>query len=147
MDKKLRLRFTTAFAGEMKKAFPEYVAVKLKSIYVWPGESLWRKDTEDCSYFIVLSPHPKGEKDEMTVELGWSRRKRFPELMQRPSIVTKEGVSTAAERDEGSVRIGNLCANAFDWTQVKDATIQDIVSFFILKLEQEGLPFLCRIGN
>ncbi|MES2040378.1 MAG: hypothetical protein V4495_21370 [Pseudomonadota bacterium] len=142
MEKKLRLKMIAAFSAEMEKAFPEFLPVKIKSMYIWPGESVWERTTESSSSFIVLSPDPKGQRDEMTIELGWSRFKRFPELMQRPSITTTESISTANNLNEGSVRIGSLCEDGVDWVHINEETISETASIFILKLRQHGMPFL-----
>jgi hypothetical protein len=145
MEKKLRLKFTAAFAQRMTVALPEFTPTEVKSAYVWPGESLWRRNDAECSCFIVLSPEPKGQRDEMNVELAWSRFKRFPELTQRPSLVTHNMISDAASKSEGSVRIGRLCGEEFDWIPVRAETISDVAEFLVTKLSQHGVPFLDRI--
>lgn len=144
MQKNLKAKVAALFAEEMKMAFPDFVQVKMKSMYIWPGEVLWRKDADDCSYFIVLSPETKG-RDEVTVELGWSRLKRFPELMQRPALVTAEAIANAERKDEGTVRLGRLAADQWDWMPVNDELVPAVVAFFMEKLRQDGIPFLRRM--
>src|ERR1700752_1679746 len=105
MDKKLRLKFTNAFSKHMASLLPEFAIVKIKSMYVWPAESVWRKDTDEASYFVVLTPEPKGQSDKMTIELGWSRLKRFPELTRRPWLPTSDDIESH-KLEEGTIRLG-----------------------------------------
>lgn len=144
MQKHLRAKAVALLSEQMTKAFPDFIQVKMKSVYIWPGEVLWRKDAEDCSYFVVLSPEAKG-RDEVTVELAWSRLKRFPELMQRPALVTADAIANAEEKDEGTVRLGMLAREHWGWVPVNDESISDVVAFFMAKLRKDGIPFLSRI--
>jgi hypothetical protein len=145
MEKKLRIKLATAFRVEMEKNFPEFASIKMKSMYIFPGEFIWKRDTDACSYFIILSPDPRGQRDEANIELGWSRHKRFPELPQRPSLVTAKSISNAGDKDEGTVRIGSLSGGQYDWTPVRDETIFDVVAFFVCELQRNGMAFFNRI--
>ncbi|BBB68304.1 hypothetical protein UNDYM_4051 [Undibacterium sp. YM2] len=70
---------------------------------------------------------------------------RSDKLMQRPSIVTAGSISTASNLDEGVVRIGNLCEDDVDDVQIDEETISEITAALILKLRQNGMPFLDRL--
>lgn len=145
MERKLRLNLVSKFESGLRELLPDFSSEKIQSIYIWPGETVWRSDAENCSYFIVLSSQPKGYRDEINIELGWSRFKRFPELMQRPSIVASENIDDEAARQEGTVRLGSLCEPLFDWLPVCSENIQEVVDFLLLNLKEEGVPFLTRI--
>ncbi|MFP5391845.1 MAG: hypothetical protein ACLGI6_09910 [Gammaproteobacteria bacterium] len=147
MDRKIRIKAVNMFGLEMGKFFPEFRPVKIKSMYLGPGTSVWQKDSTDCSYFVMFCPEPKGQQDLVTVELGWSRLKRFPELMQIPSIAFPKDVPSAHKREEGIVRIGTLCDAEFGWVPVKDETIASVVEFLIEKLQRIGIPFLNGLAN
>ena len=142
MDKKLRLKIVKELDTKITQAAPEFVQTKIKSMYVWPAETVWQKSTEICCYFLILTPELKRGEDKVTLELAWSRLKRFPELMQRPWLVTKEDLLTAHELQEGSVRIHALCDREFDWLPVSTDSVAEAIDFVMTKLMEKGFPFL-----
>ncbi|BBB62345.1 hypothetical protein UNDKW_4072 [Undibacterium sp. KW1] len=73
---------------------------------------------------------------------GWSSSDK---LMQRPSIVTAGIISNANNLDEGFVWIGSLCEDGVDGVHIDEETISETTSAFILKLRQNGMPFLDRV--
>jgi len=85
------------FATKMKLQFPQFEDVKVKSMYLWPGDRAycWRaSDRLHC--WIVLSPGKK-DSDKFMVLIGWSKQGRYPEL----SIVTcAESPTTNSEEFE-----------------------------------------------
>lgn len=145
MDKTLRTKLVLAFDKALTRQFSAFAQVKIKSMYIWPGETVWRREGAACSYFLILSPEAKGQSNAVTVELGWSRLKRFPELSQRPSLSTPAQLQAAASRDEGTVRIGSLCDGSFDLLQVDEPGLQAVVDLLMEKLKVVGMPFLDQI--
>lgn len=146
MDKKLRLKLAVEFGTEMEKNFPEYMPFKSKSVYIFPSESIWRKDTDTCNYFIILSPFPKGDRDEVTVELAWSTLKRFPELVMRPCFFNADGKGMERVAGEGSVRIRSLCEGTPEFMPVQLPTVSDVVALFMDQLKQNGMPFFDQVA-
>jgi hypothetical protein len=146
MEKKLRLKIAGEFGRAMERVFPMFEPTVIKSIFVSTSKSLWRCDSETSSYFILLAPEPKNQQDSITVELGWSKLRRFPEVIQIPSVAFPVDVPGSYVLDEGVVRIHTLFDNEFGWVDVTDENVSEVVRFFIEKLEQKGIPFLQRFG-
>ncbi|CAI8838846.1 hypothetical protein [Methylocaldum szegediense] len=73
------------FDREMKARLPTFKPFKSKSIYLFPGERVYHRILENPIHcFIILVPSRK-DTDEFTIEIGWSKPGRFPELGMRPS--------------------------------------------------------------
>ncbi|MCB1889467.1 MAG: hypothetical protein KDH20_17800 [Rhodocyclaceae bacterium] len=76
----------------------------LKSLWLMPGERAYaRRLSDSLTGWCVLSPH--AERDSFTIDIGWSRLGRFPELGMRPSALVAE---VDFGRDECWVRLGEL---------------------------------------
>lgn len=84
MRKEYGQALKTVFEKAMVQHLPDFVPTKDRSGYVFPGERTFRKRIEGVvDLWVVLSPNQK--LDEFSVELGWSRLARFPELAIRPA--------------------------------------------------------------
>lgn len=102
------------FEKEMKSKLPQFELIKIKSVYIFPGERIFRwipKSSLHC--FIILSPSHKGY-DEFTIEIGWSVLGRFPELSVRPSPV-KSADENIFSRSEFICRLTNLNPDITEW--------------------------------
>ncbi len=72
------------FAEQMRETMPQFEAVKVQSMYFWPGDRAFRWAAgRNLTFWIVLSPDKKG-REEFTLLVGWSRRGRYPELSVIP---------------------------------------------------------------
>jgi hypothetical protein len=146
MDRKLRKRAFDLFARHMKESLPTFKPFRAKSLYVWPGEVVW-EDAEtmgDTTLFIILSPEPKG-RDQFTVELGWSRLRRFPELIQRPSLAFQSEFERCYERDEATVRLSSL-TDHHSWIDLYDDNVNVAVATQVRNLLDHGIPFLQAVS-
>jgi hypothetical protein len=69
--------------------FPEFRQIKC-SDSLFPGQLVFQWDVnKNLACFLILLPSQKGV-DEFTIEMGWSKFGRFPELRSRPSILTPD---------------------------------------------------------
>lgn len=115
----LRRGFTTA----LRAAFPEFEPVALQSMYVFPGERLFRwVPFEPLHCWIILVPGRTGG-ESFSVEIAWSARARFPELSMRPSPETSGG-----SRDEHALRIRRPSDPAEVWWRLPDPVLDTIES-------------------
>ncbi|MDL2275517.1 hypothetical protein LJC22_05285 [Desulfosarcina sp. OttesenSCG-928-G10] len=107
MEKGLSKIIKNHWASLMKENLPHYVPYKEKTIYLWSDESAWWFRKDKIALFVIFKTYPKGGS-EFTIELGWSRKMRFPELSQRPSLVSKEGLENPEQYEEATFRITEL---------------------------------------
>lgn len=103
----LREIFTEGF----HRVCPFFALVKKPSILaVVPGERAYRwAFTERQHMWVVLVPDQK--REAFTIELGWSRLGRFPQLTMRPSFARPK---EAGSEDEYLCRLGEL-SRGQDW--------------------------------
>ena len=64
---------------------PQWRPAKPPKQHSWPGERAYRSDRSPVALWLSLVLSPKGY-NEFTIECGWSRLSRYPELSCRPSI-------------------------------------------------------------
>jgi hypothetical protein len=155
-----------SFAKLIKANVPKFKPAKVKSQYLWPGERDFLWDTKELVHvYVILSPSLKGH-DEFTIDIGWSRLGRFPEIGARGSR------SPTAERKEFqemefacrlsalwsdvdefwkfyddralmSDPMQHILSQAQDITQEQaEATVKPHVEDAIDKLVNYGLPYL-----
>lgn len=72
-----------AFAREMRARLPEFEPLSTASKYLFPGERVDHRRPLDSVLCIVILVPSRKDTDEFTVEIGWSKRGRFPELGMR----------------------------------------------------------------
>ncbi|WP_148415734.1 hypothetical protein [Noviherbaspirillum massiliense] len=86
------------------------------SHYIWPGERAFRKRVADMAdLWIVLSPNQKLE--QFSVEIGWSRLQRFPELSMRPSSIAPQD---AYDQNEYFCRLGEMVHGHDYWWTIEE---------------------------
>ena len=147
MDKAIRTSLWKQFTAALP-AFPSLDLYKEKSVYVWPGELVFRSRqlTPSRTAFVIISPSQKG-REQFTVELAWSMNDQFPSLAQRPSGVPHQNESLLS-RPQAAVRLFTLAnPTASDWIDVNKDSIGDAVERTVSELRQYGLPYLSRVGE
>ncbi len=160
----LRELFTVGLA----RACPQFTLVKKHSTLAgFPGERAycWRI-SETVILWVVLVPD--GKREAFFVELGWSKKGRFPQLTMRPSLARPPD---AGAEEEYLCRLGELSrGNDFGWVVEElrlGATQQEVMAYItaqtqpispdvararvlphaeeaLRELVQHGLPFLSR---
>ena len=163
----LRDIFTTL----LTKACGEFVPVKKHApLAGYPGERAycWRV-SEVLFNWVVLVPDK--DREVFFVELGWSRRGRFPQLTMRPSALRP---GEAAGQDEFLCRLGELSRDNDEGWAIEslraDATQEDMMAYLVAQttpvtpevargrvtplveqavseLQRFGLPFLRTQGK
>ncbi len=105
-----------AFARRLAERLPRFKPVRTGSDYLFPGERVfcWAV-SGDLHLYVILTPDQRGH-DAFTVELGWSRLGRFPELSMRPNIMGPALDGAEFARDEAVVRLPYLTGIPEWWT-------------------------------
>jgi hypothetical protein len=133
-----------------------------KSIYAIPGERAFRKDAgAELTLWCMVVPNQKLES--FTIEVGWSRLARYPELSVRPSPGSHD---EARGRDECLVRLGELSHGHDHWWEVEGgprapddlrrmiapvslddarARVLPVVDEALASLQRHGEPYLAGI--
>jgi hypothetical protein len=103
------------FGSRMRAETPEFAEQKPKAPCYWPGERVFVRNVgASMPQLLILSPHGKGH-DSFTVEIGWSRLGRLPELSTRPSIPRDEPPFGLAEY---LTRLGSLDEPLWDFLPI-----------------------------
>ncbi|GAB3550381.1 hypothetical protein GCM10027343_33310 [Noviherbaspirillum agri] len=115
MRKEYGQALRSLFEKAMSQHLPDFIPTKVASDYVFPGERTFRKRVEGIAdLWIVLSPSQRME--EFSIELGWSRLARFPELVMRPSL---QQPYEAFDETEYMCRLGELAFGKDHWWVVE----------------------------
>jgi len=152
--RELRLQFASA----MRELAPEFEEHREKTRYLWPGERAFSWSAPRGLGFVVLSPDAKGD-DKFTVEVGWSRLRRFPQLPVRVG-----DPRDTSGNEEFLCRLGQLVDGKDRWWTLRGdlpltveelaeamkpiaseqaaATVRPLVADAIALLRDHGLPFV-----
>ncbi len=128
----LRELFTELFVS----SYPFFEWVKKPSILpgfvtAWPGERAYRWPvTANQHAWVILVPDQK--REAFTIELGWSRKGRFPQLNMRPSFAQPED---AGPEGEYLCRLGELAKGTDCWWVIEElplcATQEQIMAYLM----------------
>ena len=75
------------------------------SEYLWPNEVAIVRTVPDIALFVVFSPHEQ-DSSRYTLDVGWSRLKRFPQVSARPCLDKPKDDRSEFVNDEYFTRIG-----------------------------------------
>jgi hypothetical protein len=120
------------FTELLDSACPSFEWVKKPSILAGvPGERAYRWTvTENEHAWVVLVPDQK--REAFAIELGWSRKGRFPQLTMRPSYAHPKD---AGLEDEYLCRLGELARGTDWWWMIEElplcATQDQIMDYII----------------
>jgi hypothetical protein len=130
MRKEYQAALRELFADGLARACPQFTLVKKHSALAgFPGERAycWRI-SESMFLWVVLIPDAK--REAFFVELGWSKKGRFPQLSMRPSWARPPD---AGSEEEYLCRLGELSrGNDFGWVVEEfrlGATKQEMMSY------------------
>lgn len=128
------------FTAQMKVKLPQFHPVKISSIYVWPGERAFRWiPVEPIHLWILLCPDQKG-REAFTVEIGWSRLGRFPELGMRPSFELPSSRRDEFKVDEYVCRLGVQAAGDDYWWELESLEGLDSQEAYMAYLRRQANP-------
>ena len=149
MDKKLKKRIYDVLARLIHELLPSFVPFQEKTKYLWPGEKAWEdtSSTQNASLYIIFSPEYKG-RDQFTIEIAWSRLRRFPELIRRPSLaISGRGeIEQCYVYQEASVRLPRLVEEE-SWVDVNNDNVDEAVARQFKTLLDYGVPFLIGVAS
>jgi len=118
MGKAFNQAVRACFARSIAERLPRFEPWRGKSPTLFSGERVWRwVPLEPLHCFVLLVTSPKGY-NEFTVELGWSRLARFPELSMRPSPERPGRGEAEREREEYICRLPELAWGEDRWWRV-----------------------------
>jgi hypothetical protein len=143
MDRKLRLALTSAFADQMRVSLPDFKLWNATAPCLSGGDVVWRKG--NC--LVILTPDTRGLRDAVTVELAWSRHGRFPDLAQRPSLISQAQFDDVHLESEWIVRLGRIDGASFDLIEVSLTSCDEVAAFLMERLQAVGLPFFDRMST
>lgn len=95
------------FAARMKADLPEWRSVPAPKTHYWPGERVFVQDSHPAAWLVVVLQPDLKDHDAFNVEIGWSIRRRAPELSMRP-CADDPNSEAALNRDEYLVRLSDL---------------------------------------
>lgn len=120
MRKEYGKALRAVFTQEMKAHLPQFLPIKVSSFYIFPGEKAFRwVPAEPNHFWIILCPDQKG-REAFTLELGWSRFGRFPELGTRPSTKVPSKNRDEFALDEYVCRLGMLMTGEDLWWRLEN---------------------------
>jgi len=142
MEKKLKRRAIEKFIRCINETLPSFVPLEEKNNYLFPGEKVWldAKTLDDATLYILFCPEHKG-RDQFTIEIGWSKLFRFPELIQRPSLVSKADFDKRYQQQEAVTRLSYLTGEK-EWIDINESNIEEVIQAQARNLVVYGMPFL-----
>jgi hypothetical protein len=132
MRKEYGVALRDLFTELLGSACPLFEWVKKPSILAGvPGERAYRWIVAENEHaWVVLVPHQK--REAFTIELGWSRESRFPQLTMRPSLAHPKN---AGPGDEYLCRLGELARGTDWWWTIEElplfATQDQIMDYIV----------------
>lgn len=126
MRKEYTKALRKAFDAQMAAVIPDFAVTKPQSKFAFPGERYYCRSIGDkLRLWIALVPNPKAE--EFTVEVGWSRLGRFPELPARPPAFVPTVERVEFSRDEYFTRLACLWSKDDYWWSIESFDFCDIM--------------------
>lgn len=147
MDKTLRKHALDLFAKQMQELLPTFVPFKGKSKYFFGSEKVWEdvSSVPNANLYIVFTPEFKG-RNQFTIEVGWSKLRRFPQVSRRPSLAFEPDFQGCYERPEATTRLPYL-AGGDEWIDVNSDNLEAAILGQLNNLIDYGLPFLRGVAK
>jgi hypothetical protein len=136
-NKKIMIDF---FNKKMKESLPDFASFHEKSEFINPGEAIYYSPIFDSVYlFIILVPNLKSEA-EFTIEVGWSKMNKFPELSIRPWPKSPNNSEEVYKMKEYVCRLSQFDQSLM-WFNISD------LDYSWNKLQSIGIPFLRNLSK
>jgi len=121
-----------SFEKELTRLSGHFVRVTKPGMYYWRDEWVFENNQHPkITFVIILSPNPNGS-DSFSVELGWSKKKRLPELSKRPSSINPRTVE--GDLEEYVTRLSylkNPTSDFYYFNSAVDLCVEDLISDLI----------------
>ncbi|MDR2016096.1 MAG: hypothetical protein LBP90_00575 [Burkholderiales bacterium] len=147
MEKGLLKTIKNYWISLMEKKLPHYLPYEEKVIYLWRDEKTWWFRKDNIALFVIFSPNPKG-RNEFAIELGWSKKKRFPELPMRPFLSTKEEIANPEKYEEATFRITGLREHQDGlggFIRISGKDYETVLDNQMKILLEQGVPYLEKL--
>jgi len=144
MEKGLSKTIKNHWASLMEMDLPHYLPYKGKTIYLWNDEKAWWFRKDKIALFVIFTTHPKGGS-EFTIELGWSKKMRFPELSMRPFLTTKEEIIHPQKYEEATFRITEFKEQQDElggFISISRDSFESVLDGQMKVLLEQGVPYL-----
>lgn len=144
MNKKLKKRVLDQFAAYMQKELQAFFPFKGSSDYFFDTEKVWEDSSTvaGVNLYVIFTPEFNG-RDQFTIEIGWSRLQRFPQLVRRPSLSFSSEFARCSNAQEATARLPKIISLELDsWVGVNKDNVEEVVSTQFKNLMTHGIPFL-----
>jgi hypothetical protein len=120
------------FQHAIQQKLPSFSPISVESLFV--GERAFRWiPREPLHCWVILVPD-RGQ-DAFTIDLAWSRRRRFPELDARPSLA-----AAGANVMEHAVRLGTLIDDTDRWWTIDSLELTGSLGDVLAELRRSVEP-------
>lgn len=145
MDKKLKKRVIDQFAKYMQAELQTFVLFQEKSDYFFSSEKVWEdvSTVPGANLYIIFTPEFKG-RDQFTIEIGWSKLRRFPRVITRPFLAFKSDFENCYELQEATTRLPYITGEK-EWIDINMDNSEEVIQKQIKNLIEYGMPFLMGI--
>jgi hypothetical protein len=147
LDKNLKKRVIALFTAHMQAELPSFVPFTKKSEYFFSAEKVW-EDTSivpGARLYIIFSPEFNG-RDQFSIELGWSKLHRFPQVLRRPSLSFESEFRNCHQLDEATARLPKIISLHFEsWIDINAEKMEEVMAEQFRMLIEYGIPFLKKI--
>jgi hypothetical protein len=147
LDKNLKKRAIALFTEHMLAELPSFVQYAKKSDYFFSTEKVWEdiSTIPGANLYIIFSPEFKG-RDQFTIELGWSKLCRFPEVLRRPSLSFKAEFQNCHSLEEATARLPKIISlDSESWININAESVGEVIAEQFRNLIEYGIPFLKKI--
>ncbi|MFZ6781313.1 hypothetical protein ACO0LD_31135 [Undibacterium sp. Ji83W] len=144
MDKKLKKRISDQFAACMQKELQAFSLFRGRSDYFFDTETVWEDSSTvaGVNLYVIFTPEFNG-RDQFTIEMGWSRLQRFPQLVRRPSLSFASEFAHCSDAQEATARLPKIISLELDsWIEVNKDNVEEVISMQFKNLMEHGMPFL-----
>lgn len=147
MDKDLKKRAIDFFTQYLGESLPTFTSYREKSKYFFGSEKVWEDVTSvSAGYlYVIFCPEYKG-RNQFTIEIGWSKLRRFPHVSRRPFLAFKSDFENCYIHQEATTRLSYI-TGATEWLDIDRDNVEAVIREQIRSLVEHGIPFLHGIAE
>ena len=126
-----------------------FVEEKLRSPYVHPGEVVYVNRSAEPLWMLIVLVADRHGRERFTVEIGWSKLGRFPNLSMRPSPDQPDG-GAEYSFDEYMCRLGRISEGQDKWWNLPTSSsggvvggdaVSGVVQDALRHVQSAGIPY------